>query len=473
MATDPTKRIVEQRYDSALAADLDATIRRMAALEPSTDIPTLTVSLDWRIEGTNPGRQPDERTRPELTESNRDGSKQPQVDEGVQSARRRPSYRWVVEQLEDVVGGHGPRGDIYDSLSADAERIRSYLESEIDPEAHGVYFAANSSKGLFEVAPLALPLPNRVRTGAIPALSELVRLDEDYPRYAVLQADQDEALLSIIARDVAERGVEFEGNDYPRKQSQGGWSQRRFQARADERIEAFARDVAEETREELERADIDMLVIAAGEVVASALDDAFHESVKERIIGNVSLDIRTSLPDVIDATRSVAEKAEREREQEAVRQVGDGVGAGTYGAGGVSDVLTALQAGQVETLVMVDDFSGTGWADYTMPAFGNGEVPSNHPLGGDVKNLVAVDLREEMIRLAIQADADVEIVHTSITDDQESFETVPQAGGDLPRSDAAVALDAHGGVGAILRYVIGDEPSEEESAAQAQDRNRL
>ena len=397
MVTDPMKRIAEQQFDTALAVDIDAVLKRLAQLEPSTDIPVLTVTLDWRIEGTNPGRQPDERTRPELTESNRDGSKQPQVDEGEQSARRRPAYRWVEEQLEDLVESRGPRGDVFDSLSADAERIRSYLQSEIDPEAHGVFFVACSARDVFEAVPLGLPLPNRVTAGPTPALSDLVRLDEDYPRYAVLQADQAEALLSIIARDVGERGIEFEGDEYPRKQAQGGWSQRRYQARADERIEAFARDVAEETREELDQSGIDMLVMAAGEVVSSALDSEFHETVKSRIIGKVAMDIRASLSDVIEATRPLAEKAEREREKDVVRRVTDGIGAGTYGAGGVSDVLTALQAGQVETLVMVDDFSGRGWADYSMPAFGNGDVPSSHPLGGDVGNLVQVDLREEMI----------------------------------------------------------------------------
>ena len=472
MATDPTQHIQEQKYGGALTAQSDSLIKRLAEMTPLTDLPVVTVTLDWRIEGTNPGRQPDEHTRPSLTESNRDGSKRPEVDEGEQSARRRPAYRWFEETMEDVVEPHGPRGDVFDSLSSDLERIRTYLESEIDHEAHGVFIVSCSGKDIFEAVPLALPLPNRVTTGPAPALSELVRMYEDYPRYATVLADQDEALLLIVAHDAPESSVELEGSEYPRKQAQGGWSQRRYQARADEKVEAFARDVAEQTREEMDRLKIDTLIVAAGDVMAPALDDAFHESVKERVVDRIHLDIRTSVPELIEATRPIADKAERAREREAVRLVRDGVGAGTYGAGGVSDVLTALQAGQVETLVMVDDFEGNGWADYAMPAFGNGDVPTSHPLGGDVADIVPVDLREEMVRLAMQSGADVEIIHTDIPDDQEDFETVPQAGGDLPRSNAAIELDEHDGVGAILRYVIGDEPSEEESAAQAQDRDK-
>jgi hypothetical protein len=40
------------------------------------------------------------------------------------------------------------------------------------------------------------------------------------------------------------------------------------------------------------------------------------------------------------------------------------------------------------------------------------------------------------------------------------------------RAEAAIALDQFGGAGAVLRYVIADEPSEERSAAQAEDEDR-
>jgi hypothetical protein len=105
----------------------------------------------------------------------------------------------------------------------------------------------------------------------------------------------------------------------------------------------------------------------------------------------------------------------------------------TDGAGGAIDVLSALQAGQVMTLAVNDDFEGTGWADYTMPAFGTGDLPTSHPLGGDVANLVEVDLQEEMARLAVQSDAEIDIVPTSVPADATDFQTVPQARGDIPR----------------------------------------
>lgn len=75
MVTGPTKRVAEREYDGALAFDLDTVLARQVSLALSTDIPILMLSHDWRLEGTNPGRQLHAQTRSELTDSHRDGSR--------------------------------------------------------------------------------------------------------------------------------------------------------------------------------------------------------------------------------------------------------------------------------------------------------------------------------------------------------------------------------------------------------------
>lgn len=473
MGIDPTQSIREQDREGPLVAPVRKIAERLAGIEPSTDIPYVTVTLDWRVEGTNPGRTPfyREGTRPD-DDKLRSQPDRPAEERDEESARRRPARRVFKDQMDELVEARGPHGEVFESLKGDAERISNYLDQEIDPSAKGVFIVSSYAKGVFETILFALPLPTRVCTGPIPALTELARLDEDFPTYAALLADQREATLAVISHGTTDREVILEASGYPRKQAQGGWSQRRYQARADERIEAFARDVAEETRKAMDEGRIDSLVIAGDEVITSALDGELHESVKERVIGTIHLSINSSDSDLVEATMPVALKAERNRELEAVQRASDGIGAGTFGAGGASDVLTALQAGQVQTLVMNDDFEGTGWADFTMPVYGAGDLPTSHPLGGEVSNLVPLDLREEIVRLAVQTGAEVEIVHTAIPDDAEEIDEIPEPGEGPPRSKAARQIDQHGGVAAILRYVIGDEPSKEESAAQAQNEDR-
>jgi len=403
--------------------------------------------LDWRPDGSNPGGiQPDDEA-PELKRS--------QLRNAPQSAQepvRRPSRLVLDRELQRLIDEHGPRGDTFDNLTADTARISTYLDDELDPSAHGLVIVACTARDIFEAVPLALPVPTRIKLGSLPALSDLAQVEDDYPTYAVLLADQHDATLSYVTHATAHGSIELRSTDYPRRQKQGGWSQRRFQARAGERVDAFARDIADETQRALDDLGINMLIVAGDEVITSSLDASFHKTVKDRVIATLRLDIRTSDADLLDATLPLAEQAERDREAAVVQRLEDAIGAGEYGAGGVTDVIAALQAGQVDTLLMVDDFIGIGWADFGFPSYGTGEPPTVHPLAGDVADIVAVDLRELLVFLALTTDADIHIIHSAAPVPDRVTESDRERADVESRLPAAAALDEIDGVGAILRF---------------------
>lgn len=464
MAIDPVERIRTFAHETSLALELISMLERLSALPPATEAPYLTVNLDWRPDGSEPGRIPP----PEPKRSQRRAHRQ---DPGLP---RRPSRLRVLHELDGLVDQHGPQGLVFDSLSADLERIEAYLDGELDPAAKGVVIVACHAQGVFEPVPLDVPVTTSVVTGPIPSLRELVHAAEDYPPYAVLVADGREAFLWLMERRTWERTVHFEASDYPRKQQQGGWSQRRYQARADERVEHFAKTVAEETRRVLtgaiestpedgsrvavgqaDRGDpipLKYLVIAADEPMRSALPAEFHETVTNRIIGEIHLPVEANISQVVAAAEPVVEQHERRLEADAVQAVREGAGAGTDGVAGAEETLLALESGVVLTLVMNDDFAMDGWADFTFPLYGVGEVPAEHPAGGDVANIVPVALADALVLLALRSDAAVEFVRTSLPMLPTELAHVPDASEPKPRAETARALDELGGVGAILRF---------------------
>lgn len=449
MATDPTKSIQERELPTPFDLDASDLLDRLADLEPSLDIPYLTVSVDWRIQGTSPGR-----SAPEEVLRSQDRS-------GIEPGDRwRPSIEIIERELDDLIEEYGPRGEVFDSLTADKEKIHDYLVNILDPAAQGVFLVSCSAKGVFEASGFALPLENRLVLGPTPALYGLVRLIEDYPTYAVLLADQKDAILTFITHEQADREVTLEGSGFPRHQKQGGWSQRRYQARAEERIEAFAEDVAEQTRLALEELGVESLIVAGNEVMTSALDHQFHETVKSRIIGTIHMDIRADQSDVIEATAPIAEQGERNREAANVDTVQDLIGAEGRGVAGAEGTLLALQAGQVDELLIVDSFEASGWADYEMYLFGVGEKPAEHPMGGDVSSLVEIDLTNEMIRLAVATDAGIDIIHSDVPVSEN--EDVPDAGEGRPITPAAKALKELGGVAAKLRFTLDETPLQQD-----------
>ncbi len=450
MATDPTKQITRRRFLSPFTMGEENLLERLAHLDPSTDVPYLTVTVDWRPEGTSPGRAEPE----EVKRSQRRSGQE------AEGERWRPAIEILERDVENLIEEHGPRGDVYDSLKSDYEKLMHFLQDELDPAAHGAIVVANSAKGVFVASGLSLPLETSITTGPVPSLYPVMRLVEDNPVYAVLLADQEEARLDFISYGRLSRQSEMESSLYPVKQQQGGWSQRRYQARADERVEAFARDIAEETRTRLDRLGVDSLIVAGAEVMTSALDHAFHQSVKDRIVGTIRMETWSSDSEVIEATLPMLADVERKREEEAVRNLRDHVGAKTRGAAGVADTLRALQNGQAGELVVLDTFEAKGWADYGMHVFGVDNHPTQHPVGGNVADIVDVNLRDELVRLALQTDADVEVIHSDVPVPEGG--EVPDADDERPVTKAAKELQEIGGVGAVLRFEM-DETAPPES----------
>jgi peptide subunit release factor 1 (eRF1) len=197
-----------------------------------------------------------------------------------------------------------------------------------------------------------------------------------------------------------------------------------------------------------------MLIIAGDEVITSALDDALHETVKERIIATIRLDNTSTEQQVIDATQPLVRQEERDREREAVEELQNRIGADAEAVSGAERTLATLQGGRVESLIMVDDLALEGWADFAMGVYGTGQPPAEHPAGGDVADIVPVDLDEELVRLAFLGGADVQIVKTASPDRAADSDSIPVDSASASRSEPAMALDTLGGVGAILRYSI-------------------
>lgn len=427
MATDPVKQVRHDRFQDPFVGNLPAVLKRLANLPPSTGAPYLTLTLDWRPDGT----------RPEV----------------------RTGKKFFDEQMDNFFRATGFEAHTppYESLSSDIERVRSYVDGDVDPAVQGIVFIACAAQNVFDYLPLGLPLSNHAALAPTPELRVLAKLAEDEPPYAVLLADQKHAIFSVIDQAMRERDINVKATGFPRHQKQGGLSQRRYQARAEDRVEAFVRAVAVDTQRAMKEAAADLLVLAGNDQITAMFRGALHLSVSDRIAGTVRLDVNANEDEVIAESVPVIEQWEREHEAAMVDRVENGAGPGGGAVTGPVETLTALQARQVMALVMNDDFAMPGWADFSFPLYGVGAPPSQHPAGGDVSNIVPVTLENELVRLAIQEDAETEIVHA--TPPVTATETVDEVDGAFPRTSAARRLDALGGVGGILRFALAADQS--------------
>ncbi|HWV25495.1 MAG TPA: host attachment protein [Thermomicrobiales bacterium] len=427
-ATNPTRSIRQYEHPSAFdmsAADL---LNRLSALPPATDVPYLTVTLDWQIAGGQPGRRDDLELKRSQTRN---------VDPSGGS--NRPSLTQVEQELRRLIEEQGPRGEIRESLEKDRDKITEWLRTKLDPSAQGAFIVANAKHGVFEATGLALPLKTRVRLAPTPQLYRLVRMIEDHPTYAVLVVDQANAELSFITRGQRAESVELTSSLYPRHQQTGAFNQRRYQNRANERVEAFARDICDQVARAVRETGVETLVLMGSEVMMTTIERAMGDDLKALIAKRIRTETPVEEHRKIELTLPIAARAELDAEAAVVSDLAERLGEGSGAATGTADTLRALQNGQVDELVMLDTFREPGWADYSLHLFGVGDIPAEHPVGGDIANIHPVDLRHEMIRLALASGSHIDVIHSEGIDGEA-------------RTVAATKLDDMGDVGAILRY---------------------
>ncbi|HRA47420.1 MAG TPA: Vms1/Ankzf1 family peptidyl-tRNA hydrolase [Thermomicrobiales bacterium] len=440
MATNPVRRVRRQSTELPIELNLQSSLEDLATYPASIDVPYLTVAIDWTPAGSDPGRIPTEAPK----------ASQRRADTGPESVSARPGRTIIEAELKQVIEAHDARSAIRISLEKDREQLLAYLDSEIDPAVTGLYVVANADLDVFDAIPLGLAVANSVAIGPTPDLSTLAHLIDDNPTFAVLWASQSDATLTVFQQGSGSDSVEVQSNAYPRKQQTGGLNQKRYSNRAGERVSAFARVVAAEVQQEMDRAAVDHLILAGDEQFLSELIQHLHETIARKVIANVRTENVVSENDLLELSLPFVGQAERDEEQEDVQQLANRIGADDRAVAGIDGVLRAMQAGSVATLILIDSLEGTGWGDFEMELFGTGDLPTEHPAGGDVGNIVAIDLDEELIRLAVQTGASIQFVKSATA--SGSANAVPRSTGDAPVTDAAALLEQFSGVGALLRF---------------------
>ena len=248
------------------------------------------------------------------------------------------------------------------------------ISAEVDPlmeRAHAdgeTLVAIANATGLLYVANLPeLPEQDLAVVGPLPALVPLLAATQRMVPHIVVATDRIGAELIAILPAEADQHARVKGRDlHITRSGPGGWSQRRFQQRAENRWEANAREVADELTR-LVDATTPRLVVVSGDVRAVAF---LPEHVPARVssllsevqgdYGGIEEALRRSRVLVVgiveEETAALLADYERER------------GQGDLSSVGPSATLEALARGQVET-VLLDPSRTVGQTAWFGPSF--------------------------------------------------------------------------------------------------------
>jgi hypothetical protein len=205
------------------------------------------------------------------------------------------------------------------------------------------------------------PLQDESAFSAVPHLMPLVRLMARAQPYVVARVNRRRSDISVVGMTGRGREHKVEGDhDVIHRVPGGGWSQRRWQTRAEDSWDQNARSVAGELDSIVRTSAPDLVLLEGDELAVSDVMDHLGSKTAERAV-RLDTGGRAAGAGSAAERRAVADALQHHRDEVraellyefAARMGGDD--APRAAVEGLDDVVSALQQGKVEHLLIHDD----------------------------------------------------------------------------------------------------------------------
>jgi peptide subunit release factor 1 (eRF1) len=233
------------------------------------------------------------------------------------------------------------------------ERISEYIANQDPKSAKGLAIFASTDGQLFEGIRFEVPIEQpSMHLGAVPHLYPLARVNDQYPRYAALLLDTNSADLYVFALGATKRRESVQG-EKTRRTSMGGWSQARYQRRADNFHKQHVKEVVDLLDKVVTDERLNHIVIACDEVARPFLMEQLPKHLAEKVIDVVNVDVK-SVPEheFLAETMAALRKADAKTDAEQVQRMLDAWRAAGLAVAGIEPTLRALEMRQVEELLI-------------------------------------------------------------------------------------------------------------------------
>jgi peptide subunit release factor 1 (eRF1) len=270
-------------------------------------------------------------------------------------------YRLELRQLLKQAAGAASRADI--------DAVRAFFDHQYDWSGRGVAVFSCVADGFWHVYPLAVAVASNVTVASRPYVWPLAALVEAYGRYCVAIVDRRGARILVYEMGELRADEQVVGEEVRRvkrgKGSRGGHGRRggsmATSQRQGEAVRRNIRDAVEATRQVWRRHGPEHLIIGGTERTAAQFTEALPRRLRASVVGTISADMNTSLPDIRERSLDLIREMEVERESALVDAVFTAAAKGRGGAIRLADTLGAAHEGRIQTLVVSRGFHQPGY----------------------------------------------------------------------------------------------------------------
>jgi len=263
---------------------------------------------------------------------------------------REDHHQFVRKVFKDRANGFSEDSPERQSFDKDAERILQYLESAIPPSTNGLAVFASAGSEVFEAIPLEAPFENHsLFIDSVPHLYPLAKLIDTYPRYAAVMLDTNKARIFVFGGE-EERQEQVVG-EKTRRTSKGGWSQARYQRRAENFHMLHIKEIVDALDKIVRDDNIDRIVVAGADVAMPILREQLPKHLADKIV-EIGAHEDGESGSFVERTMAALREKDAETDAEKVQELMDAWQSGGLGVAGPEATLSAFQLGQVDELII-------------------------------------------------------------------------------------------------------------------------
>lgn len=293
-------------------------------------------------------------------------------------------------------------------------RIDSRLAAGLRADSQGVaVFSRGGEQEFFLDLEFRVPLPNWIAVSSTPNIYHLVELKDTYHRYVVvLVNERNTRILEVHLGSVT--GAAWAKRPDLGERVGRGFSRKYYQSHHREPNHEFANEVVEAVDEVMSTGGYGHLILAGTPKMTALLRQALPKRLASKLIDIVPASVNDRTRDVVAATLESIVEEEQQESLAAVEKLQERICSHGLAVAGSRASLQALRDRQVDMLVMATEYqSESAWMCAACDAI---EVqqsqPTVCPCCGSSRTH-ALDVKEELVRLAELAGCGVEIVHDS------------------------------------------------------------
>jgi peptide subunit release factor 1 (eRF1) len=262
------------------------------------------------------------------------------------------AYRARLKGLLKKAASRAPEADI--------QAVQDFFEKQFDWVGRSVAVFSGQGDGLWRAEAFAVPVRSTVHVGDKPFILPLANLMDTYGSFSIALVDQQAIRMFHCHLGELVTSRQLDGEEVKRLKGGGGASGRSrgrgedlsgsIQATVKGNFKAFADSFGAFCKHH----DSEHVLLGGAETTLHPFKEELSQEYRDKIEGMFNIAMRAPEGEVLDRALDLMQRREEEREMKLVETVRTLAAKEANGVVGLEDTLNAIDAGRVQTLILVE-----------------------------------------------------------------------------------------------------------------------